>query len=55
MQPLKDASFVDLSPSDTPVTNVLGVVEGIPVGAHLQIFWHSPIPKFLHQHLLWWL
>ena len=31
IKPVKDASFVDLSP-DCPVTNFLCVVEGIPVG-----------------------
>ena len=32
MKPVKDASVVDLSHSDHPVTNFLSVVEGIPVG-----------------------
>ena len=36
--PVKDACFVDLSPAP-PVTNVLSVVEGLPVGARLQKFW----------------
>ena len=37
--PAPFASFVDLSPSTPPVTNVLSVVEGIPVRAQLQKFW----------------
>ena len=36
IKPVKDVSFVDLSPSVPPVTNVLSVVEGIPSGAQLQ-------------------
>ena len=35
---MKDASFVYLSDSATPVINVLSFVEGIPVGAQLQNF-----------------
>ena len=38
MKPVKDAFSVNLSPSAPPMTNVLNVVEGLPVGA-LQIFW----------------
>ena len=38
IKPLKDASFVDLSPSAPPVTNVPSVVESIPVGARMQNF-----------------
>ena len=39
IKPVKDAFSVDLSPSAPPVTNVLSVVEGLPVGARLQKFW----------------
>ena len=33
IKPVKDAAFVDLTPSAPPVTNVLSVVEDIPVWA----------------------
>ena len=36
---MKDVFSVNLSPSAPPVTNVLSVVEGRPVGARLQNFW----------------
>ena len=39
IKPVKDVFSVDLSPSALHVTNVLSVVEGLPVGARLQKFW----------------
>ena len=36
---MKDVFSVNLSRSAPPVTNVLSVVEGLPVGARLQKFW----------------
>ena len=39
IKPVKDVFSVNLSPSAAPVTNVLSVVEGRPVGARLQNFW----------------
>ena len=39
IKPVKDVFSVKLSPSAPPVTNVLSVVEGRPVGARLQNFW----------------
>ena len=47
IKPVKNASFVDLSPSVPPVTNVLSVVEGIPVGARVQKFWQVLAAKGL--------
>ena len=41
IKPVKDGFSVDLSPSAPPVTNVLSVVEGLPVGARLQNFWQG--------------
>ena len=41
IKPVIDAFSVDLSPSAPPVTNVLSVVEGLPVGARLQKFWQE--------------
>ena len=38
IKPVKDAFSVNLSPSAPPVTNVLSVVEGLPVGTRLQNF-----------------
>ena len=35
IKPVKDAFSVNLSPSAPPVTNVLSVVESLPVGARL--------------------
>ena len=39
IKPVKNVFSVKLSPSAPPVTNVLSVVEGRPVGARLQNFW----------------
>ena len=43
--PVKDAFSVNLSPSALPVTNVLSVAEGLPVGARLQKFWQVSAQK----------
>ena len=46
IKPVKDASFIDLSPSAPPVTNVPNAVEGIPAGASLQKFWQVLAAKY---------
>ena len=38
IKPVKSVSFVNLSPSAPPVTNVLSAVEGLSLGARLQKF-----------------
>ena len=52
INPVKDASFVDLSPSAHPMTNVLNVVEGIPAGVRLQKVWQVLAAKGLSPRVL---
>ena len=49
---MKDAYFVDLPPSAPLVTNVFSVVEGIPEGAQLPIFWQVLAAKGLSPKVL---
>ena len=52
IKPVKDASFVDLSPSTPPLTNVLSVVDCILVGARLQNFWQVLAAKGLNPRVV---
>ena len=45
IKPVKDVFSVNLSPSAPPVTNVLSVVEGLPVGTRLENFWQVLGPE----------